>query len=824
MSRDVAGGLLDDYAARARNRGVGAEIMALRTESEDMRAILCHAASGGAHDLQDIKAAIADGRQLSLDPVWAASLGRVLALQNIQGDDRSAGMGILRSYAVAADQGAMRFRRLYVELLIQDGQYEEARRYLDGQPDIRRLYHDYLYTEIHNPFIGSPFADERQWLRKFNSPFRGKKLEQIRVTGDGDKPFDRLACTPGRDVDGPLISVILTSFRPEREPLLTAVRSILSQTWRNLELIVVDDASPQEFVPLLEEVESLDARVTVVRLLKNGGTYLARNVGWSRAIGEFITGQDADDWSHPERLERQIEPLLLDADLPGTRAHAISVSEELVRVRPGYLPLAPHAPSLLIRRSWARSLGGYLPARKAADNELHHRLDAIAPKPVLDLKLPLSIYRVLPDSLSRGDFRAGWSHPARRAFRDAYMHWHATAPADELRVDPGRAAPIPIPRRFQVAPTPQPQFDVVLAGDWRQSGGPQKSMLEEIRALRRANYSVGVLHMEAARFMTVAPGRLIPAVQDLINRGEVSQVLLDDDVRIRLLILRYPPILQFVPKQASRLSVESLVILANQAPSERDGTDRRYVVQDCTNNAQRLFGIAPLWVPQGPVVRHALEHDAPDTVLATFDIPAIVDLDEWATHRLGVRSDVPVVGRHSRDNPMKWPEDPRTLELVYPTSGDMDVRVMGGAGTPIETLGLKAQPPGWVVFDTDEMPVRTFLSSLDYFVYYQHSQAFDAFGRAILEAIAAGCVVILPHEFAPTFGEAATYADPEDVAAVIWTYYSAPKLHEEQVRKGYAKVRQEFSYESYVSLVRDRLLESNWSNRRAFAEEETKFV
>src|SRR5690606_28015165 len=121
---------------------------------------------------------------------------------------------------------------------------------------------------------------------------------------EASEPFDRLACASDVEVtDGPLVSVIVTSWRPG-PGLETAVRSLLNQSWRNLEILLIDDASPASYVPLLEQVAALDPRIRLIRLERNGGTYEARNVGLGLARGELVTGQDSDDWSHPRRIEK----------------------------------------------------------------------------------------------------------------------------------------------------------------------------------------------------------------------------------------------------------------------------------------------------------------------------------------------------------------------------------------------------------------------------------------------------------------------------------------------------------------------------------------
>src|SRR5699024_6168809 len=174
-------------------------------------------------------------------------------------------------------------------------------------------------------------------------------------------------------------------------------------------------------------------------------------------------------------------------------------------------------------------------------------------------------------------------------------------------------------------------------------------MLEEIYALKQADYRLAVLNLEAARFMGKSGQTpLADPIQKLINEGFVDEVLYDDPVRTRLLVLRYPPILQFMPYDSSAIRAESMIILANQAPCELDGSDIRYIASECHSKAESSFGVTPLWVPQGPQVREQLEKCLSGEFLANYDIPGILNVTDWWHDRLGFRSNIPVVGRHSR--------------------------------------------------------------------------------------------------------------------------------------------------------------------------------
>ncbi|MBV6413058.1 MAG: glycosyltransferase family 2 protein [Xanthomonadales bacterium] len=99
----------------------------------------------------------------------------------------------------------------------------------------------------------------------------------------------------------------------DSERLRTAVASILGQTWRDLELIVIDDGSTDGSGELLDELAAADVRLRVIHQ-DNTGLTRALIRGCSETRGEFIARQDSDDWSHPQRIAEQVA--LLDGD-PG---------------------------------------------------------------------------------------------------------------------------------------------------------------------------------------------------------------------------------------------------------------------------------------------------------------------------------------------------------------------------------------------------------------------------------------------------------------------------------------------------------------------------
>lgn len=812
--------MLTDYATISKKRKGAAAACSIRHRSRQYLHILAAHATGDGRDWSELRASLSkafhDGTEPErIEPMAQAEIGRVLLLDPIANDDAELGTRMLENAIsiMPKNMRSRKFRHLLVQQYILNGRNDEAANLVAAWRDIRTIEDEYLTAELNNPFQSTTCGDPEIWMEKFNASIVAYGLAPIELSGTSGEPFDRVTAdrdavsalsVDARNKSGqPVVSVVMTAYRPGECELLTSARSILRQTVTDIELIVVDDASGEEYSHTFAAVEELDSRIRVLRLATNSGTYAARNHGYRECNGEFITGQDDDDWSHPKRLEIQLAYMKDNPGSVGCRVSGIMCSPTLSRLRLGYTSINSNASSLMIRRTDFVRSGGFIEMRKAADTEFMRRLERITNSEVKDLPQPLTLVRILQDSLSRSDFGAGWSHPARRQVKSSYNRWHDTADRGSLQLSVSKPAPFHIPRRFRASqPSTIEEFDVVVAGDWRQYGGPQKSMLEEIRALKSHGYRIAVLHLEAPRFMSTATKSMTPHIQDLINDGTVDEVLYDDAVRVRLLILRYPPILQFVPDVPSAIKPEQMFIVANQAPSELDGSDIRYIVNDCHENAQRVFTPKVTWVPQGPQVRQAISPYLSTRELETFDLPGIVDPTEWGNGMAPrARSAIPVVGRHSRDNAMKWPADPTVMEQVYPTSGMCDVRVMGGSSIPEKVLGRATTPPAWIVYPTDAMRVQDFLRTLDFFVFYQNTIAVEAFGRAVLEAIASNLVVVLPPHYEPVFREAAIYAEPADVLSLVQRYHHDRALFEAQLIRASTVLNEHFTYKAFARRI-----------------------
>ncbi|MEQ1438041.1 glycosyltransferase family A protein [Fontimonas sp. SYSU GA230001] len=174
--------------------------------------------------------------------------------------------------------------------------------------------------------------------------------------------------------DRPLVSVIVPTRN--RAPLLArSVMSVLGQSWRNLELIVVDDGSTDDTAAVLAAVD--DPRLRVLRRQQGSSAAAARNAGIGAARGSYLAFNDDDDIWLPHKLERQMSALLAAPAgfglclcgrlllAPGraalisgaARAGELDFRRGNGRGGPDYALIA--TPSWVVRRSALEAVGGF---------------------------------------------------------------------------------------------------------------------------------------------------------------------------------------------------------------------------------------------------------------------------------------------------------------------------------------------------------------------------------------------------------------------------------------------------------------------------------
>ena len=104
-----------------------------------------------------------------------------------------------------------------------------------------------------------------------------------------------------------LLSVIVAAYNIA-DYIERGLDSVCSQTYRNLEIIVVDDGSTDDTGLLCDEFAAKDRRIQVIHK-KNGGLADARNAGFAKANGRYIAFVDGDDWIDSDMYEKMLSVL-----------------------------------------------------------------------------------------------------------------------------------------------------------------------------------------------------------------------------------------------------------------------------------------------------------------------------------------------------------------------------------------------------------------------------------------------------------------------------------------------------------------------------------
>ena len=103
------------------------------------------------------------------------------------------------------------------------------------------------------------------------------------------------------------ISVIIPTYN--RETLIVdSINSVLNQTYKNIEVIIVDDGSVDNTQQEIDKIK--DNRIKYIKLEKNYGAPTARNIGIKNAVGQLISFQDSDDILYPNKLEKQFHNII----------------------------------------------------------------------------------------------------------------------------------------------------------------------------------------------------------------------------------------------------------------------------------------------------------------------------------------------------------------------------------------------------------------------------------------------------------------------------------------------------------------------------------
>ncbi len=339
-------------------------------------------------------------------------------------------------------------------------------------------------------------------------------------------------------------------------------------------------------------------------------------------------------------------------------------------------------------------------------------------------------------------------------------------------------------------------YDVAILSDLRYPGGNSASIVAEVRAQAAAGLSTVLIHVPSPHLKHARPfqSRIVACLRD-----GLADLAHDDgaEVTARVLLIRQPRIftedLAVVPK----VSAGHTIVVLNQPPGDESDDQRYYVFDEVRARIERYFGSGVVWAPISGQVRENVLRVAPHTALPDTDWHEIIDVADWQVERRRTPGAIPVIGRHGRPDPVKWPREPGELLQAYPDSGEVKVRILGGGEIGVQRLGRC--PDSWDVVEFGAEAPRDFLGTLDFFVYFHDPDWVEAFGRTILEAMASGVPVIVGPHFRSIFGEAALYTDPAGVRDLVRRLHRDRPAYDALVGRAREFVTEQFGSASHIA-------------------------
>lgn len=316
---------------------------------------------------------------------------------------------------------------------------------------------------------------------------------------------------------------------------------------------------------------------------------------------------------------------------------------------------------------------------------------------------------------------------------------------------------------------------VALLVDPRFPGGTGTAVAAEIRALA-PHVDLAVFGLATAMFR----GRPVnPAIAGALQ--DVGLTLLPEPsvVHADTIVLHNPACLRFDSRLGPRLSASRVIVVPHEnfvRPGGNEGFDIAHclgLIAAQVTGAERL--VAPVsasnragvatWLALYPALGWRLARDNWSNICdQTLLAPTPAPRDRR--------------GRHSRPGLEKFPPLPM-LHAQFPEHAEF-CTILGADNLLAERAAL---PEHWHLLPFGAVEVATFLSRIDFFVYYTHPLWRESFGRAIAEAVAAGKLVVTDPATAEPFGSGVVADDGGQIDAIVAAHIADPSRYAAAVRR-----------------------------------------
>lgn len=338
-------------------------------------------------------------------------------------------------------------------------------------------------------------------------------------------------------------------------------------------------------------------------------------------------------------------------------------------------------------------------------------------------------------------------------------------------------------------------FDIIVVTDPRFQGGTSTAIAAEVAASVLAGYTVGLVCLEAGNIRQPLPFN--PKLSQLIDAGKLTLVWPGSPVQCTLGLLHNPYTAALIPVQPVQIAAKNRLLVVHHPPFDANGM-AYYDTAIVDRNAQDILGGPVTWVPVGPNARCGFDDLADAPTLAPYDWPNVIDAAAWRRSAPLTPREKLTIGRHSRPDMRKFPDDRESFVTIYGEDTDVHVDLMG---CPAELRDhLSPLLPSWACRPFGALDVADYLDQLDVFVYFHRSDWVEAFGYTVLEAMARGVPCVLDATMAPSFEGACVIAAPEDALSAARSLAKDP---EPTRQAAFALIAARHSFEAVAKRLKD---------------------
>ncbi|SHF75862.1 glycosyltransferase family 2 protein [Ornithinibacillus halophilus] len=417
--------------------------------------------------------------------------------------------------------------------------------------------------------------NEMDRLNWYNMIYGKYGYNQVRKL-DEQKPLDleniyTATTKVSKELEDYKVSVIIPAYNAA-DLIHIALDSLLKQTIQNIEIIVVDDCSPDNTADVVATYAEKDERIKLIKKEVNEGAYAARNTGLQYATGDYITVHDSDDWSHSQKIEIQLKALMKNPNAVGSISYLVRATKDTCPLNAGSLLsvkfLMMNSSSLLIRRDVITTLGGWDSVRVAGDTEFLWRIEKIYGKENVirvEPSVPLSI------ALSNENSLTGTSTThvktihfgLRRTYRESFQWWHEQADgAEDLYMDPSkinRHFPCPVPNKLKRPEVRE--YDVVVIADFSNNSN-QELLDEMIKKYVNNNRKLGLFHWPDYHG---DPTRTITDnIYYLSHKYDIDLLVPNEEITTEQLVILTPKILDYALDTAPVVTYQKAYVVDDE--------------------------------------------------------------------------------------------------------------------------------------------------------------------------------------------------------------------------------------------------------------------